>query len=241
MVAQTRDTTPTMDRTRPTGSSRGAWGSRDVGTMARPSSSATAAMGTLTRKMAPQAKCSRIHPPVTGPRATARPVTPAHVPMAFARSDGSVKTLVRMARVAGKMSAAPTPMAARAAISCSGRLGQAGEDRAHGEGDHAQLQGALAAEAVAQAARGEQQAGEDERVGVDHPLELAGAGAQLAADRRQRHVDDGVVDDDDEQAQAQHAEDRPAAALDRGSIHGEAPCVAIGTAIGGCLIDRTSL
>ena len=103
-------------------------------------------------------------------------------------------------------------------------LGQAGEDREHGEGDHAQLQGTLAAEAVAQAARCEQQAGEHERVGVDHPLELAGAGAQLAADRRQRHVDDGVVDDDDEQAQAQHAEDRPAAALDRGSIHGEAPC-----------------
>src|SRR6476620_1880055 len=91
IVAHTRDTTPTMDRTRPTGSSRGAWGSRDVGTKARPSSRATAAMGTLTRKMAPQAKCSRIHPPVTGPRATARPVTPAHAPIALARSDGSVK------------------------------------------------------------------------------------------------------------------------------------------------------
>ena len=39
------------------------------------------------------------------------------IPSAFCRSDGSGKTLVRMARLAGKMKAAATPISARVAIS----------------------------------------------------------------------------------------------------------------------------
>jgi hypothetical protein len=43
----------------------------------------------------------------------------AHTPMAFARCPGSVKMLVISASVVGKITAAPTPIAARAAISAS--------------------------------------------------------------------------------------------------------------------------
>ena len=92
-------------------------GSRDVGMNRRPATTATMATGTLTRKTAPHQKCSSSQPPTIGPIATPAPVIAAHTPIALARSFGSVKTLVSSANVVGKMSAAPTPIAARAPIS----------------------------------------------------------------------------------------------------------------------------
>jgi hypothetical protein len=83
---------------------------------------ATAATGTLTRNTEPQEKCSSSQPPVIGPAATPTPTIAAHSPIAFARFTGSVKMLVINDRVVGKMTAAPTPMAARAAISASAEL-----------------------------------------------------------------------------------------------------------------------
>ena len=74
------------------------------------------AIGTLIRKTEPQEKCSRSHPPEMGPSATPTPVTAVQMPIAAARSRASVKTLTAIASVVGKMSAAPTPIAARAAI-----------------------------------------------------------------------------------------------------------------------------
>ena len=44
------------------------------------------------------------------------PLTALHTPIALARSVGSVKTLVMMARVAGKIMAAPMPISARPAM-----------------------------------------------------------------------------------------------------------------------------
>ena len=76
-------------------------------------------IGMFTRNTEPHQKCSSSQPPVTGPRATARPVVADQMPMALARSVGSVNTLDRIARVAGNTSAAPMPIAARAAISPS--------------------------------------------------------------------------------------------------------------------------
>ena len=46
--------------------------------------------------------------------------TPAHTPIAFARSRGSWNTLVMIESVAGMMNAAPTPMSARVPISIAG-------------------------------------------------------------------------------------------------------------------------
>jgi hypothetical protein len=44
-------------------------------------------------------------------------------------------------------------------------------------------------------------------------LQLADAGAELAHQRRESDIDDGVVDDDDEQTDAQHGQGEPAPAI----------------------------
>ena len=62
-----------------------------------------------------------------------------------------------------------------------GRRGERREQRAGAEHDHAELQRTLAAEAVAEAARREQQTREHERVRVDHPLELAERRVEIAS------------------------------------------------------------
>ena len=80
---------------------------------------ATAATGTLTMNTEPHEKCSSSQPPEIGPAATPTPTIAAHSPIALARFTGSVKMLVINDRVVGKMTAAPTPIAARAAISAS--------------------------------------------------------------------------------------------------------------------------
>ena len=99
--------------------------SREVGTTLQIATMATTMTGTLTRNTDPQKKCSSRKPPVTGPSATARPLVAAQTEMAIARCLASVNTLTSSASVAGKISAAPMPMAARQAISCPGVVASA--------------------------------------------------------------------------------------------------------------------
>ena len=87
--------------------------------------------------------------------------------------------LVRMARLAGKMKAAATPMRARVGDQRAGRVRRRRRRREHAEEDEADLHGALAAEAVPDAAAGQQQAGEGEAVGVDDPLQRGDRGAEM--------------------------------------------------------------
>ena len=94
----------------------GVAGSREVGMNSQPPMTATAAIGRLTRKIEPQSKCSSNQPPLIGPTATPTPTMAAHSPIALARCAGWVKMLVISASVAGKITAAPTPIAARAQI-----------------------------------------------------------------------------------------------------------------------------
>ena len=170
---------------------------------------ATMTTGTLIISTEPHQKCSSSQPPVTGPRATARPAVAAHTAMATARSLATVKTLTRIARVAGNISAAPTPIAARQRDQGVGRAGRGAEGGERGEQAEADHQHPLAPDAVAEAAGGHQQAGEDEDVGVDDPLQLAGRGAELGGQRRQGDVDDRAVEHDDQDRRAEHGEDQP--------------------------------
>ena len=89
-----------------------------------------------------------------------------------------------------------------------------GGQRRHRRGDEEQhqpeLQRALAAEAVAEGPGREQQPGEHERVRGDDPLQLGLRRVEVARQRRQGDVEAGVADDDDHQAEAQHAERPPA-------------------------------
>ncbi len=77
-----------------------------------------------------------------------------------------------------------------------------------------ELQRALAPEAIAERAGGEQEAGEHERVDRDDPLQLRLGGVQLAREGRDRDVQARVADEHDQQAQAEHRE-RPPTAIER--------------------------
>lgn len=65
------------------------------------------------------------------------------------------------------------------------------------------------ADPVAQGARAQQQAREDEGVGVDDPQLLGLGGMQLLAEPGQGRVEDGVVQADHEQAQGDDGEEAP--------------------------------
>ena len=143
----------------------------------------TSATGTLMRKTEDQSKYSSSRPPNSGPRPTPIAAVPAHTPIALARSSHG-KTFVMIDSVAGMISAPPTPISARTAMSCVGRLDEEDGEAREAEERDAGLQRALAAEAVAEHAEREQQAGEGDEVGVDHPLQ--------ASSRRRRSAPAGT-------------------------------------------------
>ena len=112
--------------------------------------------------------------------------------------------------VAGMISAAPSPITARGADELVDAAGEGGGGRRDAEDHEADGERTLAAEPVAQRTEGEEEAGEHQRVRVDHPLQSGDARAQVALEGGERDVDDGVVDHDDEQAHAEHREGEPA-------------------------------
>src|SRR5581483_2843169 len=113
MIAHRNAVNPTIDSSAPSGSSLGAAGSRDSGTRTQPATSPMITIGTFTRNTEPHQKCASRKPPVIGPRPMPSADTPAQIPMAFARSRGSVNTLVSTDSVDGMMNAPPIPMSAR--------------------------------------------------------------------------------------------------------------------------------
>ena len=75
MRPHTTEVSPTIERTAPTTSMRGASGSRDSGISILPKNSAAITIGMFTRKTLFQLNCSSSRPPMIGPRATPRPET----------------------------------------------------------------------------------------------------------------------------------------------------------------------
>ena len=112
-----------------------------------------------------------------------RPETPAQMPIAFPRSCAG-NVAVRIESVDGMMNAPPTPISARMAISSSGESASAEPSEPRPKTTQAERQRALAPEAVAERAGGQQHAGEDEHVDVDDPLQLRGGGVEVALQRR---------------------------------------------------------
>ena len=99
--------------------------------------------------------------------------------------------------VAGMISAPPMPITARTAISWFALCDDEHAEAAAAEQGETDLQGVLAAEAVAERAHRQEQAGEDEHVGVDDPLERRRRGVEVLLQARQGDVQDGVVEPDD--------------------------------------------
>ena len=112
--------------------------------------------------------------------------------MALARSCGG-KTLVRIDSVDGMTKAAPRPITARPRMTPSAVSRKAATRQPARKTSEPDLQRALAAVPVAEGAGGEQEPGEHQGVGVDHPLELRAGGVELAGQRGQRDVEAGVA------------------------------------------------
>ncbi len=109
---------PTADSTAPSGSGF-CHGAFDSGISSTPASSASATIGTLIRKMACQAKWSISTPPRTGLPTSPSIDTEPQAAIALGRSSSS-KTVIRIDSVDGMISAPPTPIAIRTAISSPG-------------------------------------------------------------------------------------------------------------------------
>ena len=100
-----------------------------------------------------------------------------------------------------------------------GRVGEGRRHRAQPEDDQTNGQRQLAAEAITQSAHGEQQAGEHQDVGVDHPLQLARGRPELSDQSGEGDIEDGVVETDHHQAQGENDQSRPASAMNCFSVH----------------------
>ena len=158
---------------------------------------------------------------MSGPRAPPAPAKPAQIPMALARSWGG-NTLLRIESVVGMIRAAPAPATAAEGDQLAGAAGEGGAQRGQGEDGQPGLEGALAAEAVADGAGRQEQPGEHEGVGVDDPLEpgLGGVEGVGPGQRRQGHVGRRDGGDDQDEVDAQDAEDQPAAGIGLGGLVG---------------------
>jgi hypothetical protein len=121
-----------------------------------------------------------------------------------------VKLVVRIESVTGATIAPPSPWKPRARISASWLWASPAGERGDREQQQPEDEHPPVAEQVGGAPAQQQEAGEDEHVGVDHPLEVDGREAQVGPDRRQRHVDHRDVEHDHELGQAAERED-PAA------------------------------
>ena len=78
--------------------------------------STAAASGKFKKKTQRHVACSTSHPPITGPIAVITALAPLHVPIARPLLSGG-NAAVRIARLPGISSAAPSPCTERAAIS----------------------------------------------------------------------------------------------------------------------------
>ena len=188
----------------------------DVGIRKMPATRPIATIGMFTRKTEPHQKCSSSKPPVIGPSPMPSAETPAHTPIALPRSF-AVGEDVRDDRERRRHDERPADaIERRVAMSWPG-----GRQRRRNEPTRTRQSptcSAPPAEAVAQAPGGEQQAREDQRVRVDHPLQLAVGRVELARERRDRDVEDRVVEHDHEQAEAQDEKDQPAPVVMRAQL-----------------------
>jgi hypothetical protein len=107
---------PAADSAVPGRSRGGASGDRDGGTTASVPAMATAASTTFSVNTELQLNHSSSRPEASRPRMPLVPATPTHVPTALPRCSGG-NSAVTMESVTGMTMAAPTPIAARSAIS----------------------------------------------------------------------------------------------------------------------------
>ena len=207
---------PIVESSAPSRSGRSPCGFLDSGTRARRRRPGRcAATGMLTRKIAPHQKWSSITPPISGPAAkpselTVRPEADRLDPLAV------VEDLHHDGERGGHQQRAADAHAGAGGDQLAAAVRETGHQRADAEQGQARDQHLLAAVAVGGAARGEQQTGLDQRIRVDHPLDVGGGRVQLPGEGGDRDVQDGVVEQHGELGETDDAEDQPALGMARG-------------------------
>ncbi|WP_345032423.1 hypothetical protein [Kutzneria kofuensis] len=125
------------------------------------------------------------------------------------------------ARVEGIRVAPPMPWMARGGDQGGGVGGEGGGDRGQAEHGGADQQQGAAADAVADVAHGDQQAGQDEAVHVDDPQLFGAGGGQGGGDGGDGEVQDGHVHGDQQQWQDEDGQAGPfASAGEAGWLRG---------------------
>ena len=186
--------------------------SRDSRVAASVTTTASAATGTLRKKIDCQETFSTRKPPTTGPMASARALTPGPGPdrlAALVGREGVGDDRERRRHHEGGADALGGATGDQPRLA----LREPDEGARQAEDDDAEEEHAPAAEDVAQATARDEQHGEAQRVGVDGPFETADRGVQVLLDRGQRDVHDRVVEHDHEQREAHRAEGPPAAVV----------------------------
>ncbi|MDQ0683720.1 hypothetical protein QFZ56_002683 [Streptomyces achromogenes] len=120
MIHQTSAVMPTAESTAPSGSGF-CQGALDSGIRVTAATTASTTTGTLIRKIECQEKWSMRTPPRTGLPTRPSMDTEPHAAIALPRSSSS-KTVMRIDSVDGMISAPPTPIAVRTAITSPGSV-----------------------------------------------------------------------------------------------------------------------
>ena len=129
--------------------------------------------------------------------------TKPKMPIALARSAGSVKSVIISESATAETTAAPRPCTARAPIRSSCEFARPQASEASGEERRPDQEQAPVPEEVAEPAAEQQEAAEREQVGVDDPGERGLGEPEVLSDRRQRDAHDRHVEDDHQVAQAE--------------------------------------
>ena len=152
-------------------------------------------------------------PPSSRPNAPPPAAIALQTPSAFVRSSPSANVVVMIDSAAGETSAPPSPCSARAATSHVSVVARPFRS-------DAKLKIATPARNSRRRPNrsparppSSRKPPNDERVAVDHPLQVRGAEAEVGLDRRQRDVHDGRVEHDHELREAHDHEHEPAVAL----------------------------
>ena len=152
-------------------------------------------------------------PPSSTPSDPPPEATKPKTPIAFARSAGSVNSIII------SDSATAETIGAADALHRSGdhehllRRRQAAQGRGDGEEPDPDQEQPPVAEQVAEPPAEQEEAAERDEVRVHDPRERLVGEAEVLADRRQRHADDRHVEDDHEVAEAEHEQCEPAFAV----------------------------
>ena len=208
MIASTNRNSDEVNVTVPIQSIRLPCGSRDSSTFAIVSSTAAAPIGTLMKKIEDQPNASVRTPPSSGPTAAAEAIVAPQIPNAVP-ALAPVELLGDQRQPAGVHDRAADALARARDDQEQRARGQRAQERGQREQAEADREHELAAEQVGERAGGQQERGQGQRVGVDHPLDVREARVQIGRDLRQRDVHDRDVEQQHERRDADNQQRPP--------------------------------